>query len=294
MKRTLLISHLLALSLSLAFVPACSSGGGGGASSSSRTGTIEVVATDSPFDPALVQSATIDVVKVRINQDADENADSGWITLFDGGPLTIDLDGLRNGITQTFANGKLPVGTYRQLRIHLSGGELTLKNGNVYSTADGTMQQPSASTSGYKVFLDPPVVVPDGGREQVVLDFDLTKTFVPVPANDPANARSYKLRPNIRGAVMSISGQMSVVVRRDDMGTLVGVPDAMVYLLAPGEADVANAIASSITDATGSAAILGLYPMTYDVVAERDGAMARVDALEVMTGETTTTEIVLP
>ncbi len=296
MKRHRSAARLLIAALSLLFVPACSSGGGGDSpSGSSRTGSIEILATDAPFDATLIERAVVDVVKVRMNKATDENTKSGWITIFDGGPISVDLNGLRNGITQAFANGDLPVGSYSQLRIHLSGGELELKNGNVYSSGDGTLKLPSASTSGYKVFLDPPVEISDGGREQIVLDFALSKTFSPVPANNAETATSFKLHPNIRAAVMSISGKMQVVVRRDDgTGTLVGVPDATVHVLPAGELDLANAIATSITDGTGSATILGLYPTAYDVVAEEGGVQARVDGLDVVTGEATLSEVVLP
>lgn len=283
---------LLASLLPLFFVVACSGGSGGG----SGSGTLEIVATDAPIDPSLVEAAMVDVVKVRIHASSDEDANSGWITLYDGAPVTIGLMALRNGITNLVASGRLEAGTYRQVRLHLSGGYLELTNGNVYSTDDGTLHMPSAMTSaGHKLFLDPPIVIPAGGREQVVLDFDLTKTFQPIPGNDPENANRYNLHPEIRAAVTSISGEIRVTVRQDDgLGNLVGVADAMVYVLPPGETDTANSVASSITDDTGSAAIIALLPDTYDVLAESDGVQGRVDGVVVTIGEATLVDIVLP
>jgi len=271
---------------------ACSNDGGGG----SGMGGIEILATDAPMDPSMVDSARIEVTKIRMHRETEDELDSGWVTIFDGPPVEVELDRLRNGITEVVASGSLEAGSYRQVRIHIGGGTLLLDNGNEYSSDAGNLDFPSAMTSsGYKVFLDPPVEIPAGGVEQVLIDFDLAKTFEPVPANDPENARRYKLHPVVRGAVTSISGEIRATVRRDDgMGTLVGVPDAMVYVLPPGEPDPANAVASSITDATGSAAVLGLLPGTYDVLAREGGTEDRVDGNVVVTGEATQVDLVLP
>jgi hypothetical protein len=285
--------EILALSL-LLVATSCSSGdGGGGSGASGATGTLHVVATDSPFEHALVAAASIDVVKVRIHE--DENAQSGFTTLYDGPPITIQLDQLRNGIMQALTSGVLPVGTYSQIRLHLSSATLELVNGNVYTTADGTLQFTNQSTSGYKITLDPPVDVPDGGVANVLLDIDLTKTFVPVPANDPATASKYILRPNVRAAVLELAGEVRVtVLESDGEGGTVGVPNASVYLLLPGETDVANSVASTATDAVGSAAILGITPGTYDVLAVEGARNDRADAVSVTAGNVTAVELVLP
>ena len=290
------MSTLKLLPIPLLLLAACSSASGGDSTAAARNGSLEILATDGPMDPSLVKHAMVDVTKVRIHAETTNESESGWVTLFDGGPISLDLSLLRNGITQTFAQGDLAPGTYRQLRVHFSGGGLELQNGNMYQTSDGSLTMPSSMTeSGYKIFLDPPVVVPEGGREQIVLDFALTRTFEPVPANDPENAVSYRLHPNIRAAVMSVSGEVRAVVRRDDgTGTLVGVPDVMVHVLLPGETDLANALAISITDDTGSAAVLGLYPQTYDVVAKLGSDTVRVDSVLVSTGEASMIELVLP
>ncbi len=273
----------------LPLVAACSGSAGPG------TGRLDVVATDSPLDPALVERATIEVERIRIHAETEDEDEGGWITLYDGDPVEVGLTALRNGITELLASGELEAGTYRQLRLHLAGGRLELTNGNVYTVADGTLTTPSASTSGYKIFLDPAVEIPAGGVEQVVLDFDLTKMFQPIPGSDPLTASSYKLHPVVRASVTSISGQLRAVVRRDDgSGTLLGVPDALVHVLPPGEPDPANAIATSITDATGSAAVLGLLPGSYDVLAADAGGEDRVDGVAVQTGETSVVELVLP
>jgi hypothetical protein len=282
-------SFLLAAALAC-----CScSGGGGGRAGNSATGTLQIVATDAPFDYSLVASASIDVVKVRIHR--DENGQSDFITLYDGPPITMQLDQLRNGILQTLASGLLEAGTYAQIRLHLSSARLELVNGNVYSTANGTLKFTSHTTSGYKITLDPAVEVPDGGGARVLLDVDLTKTFVPVPASDPAGAREYILRPNVRAAVLGLAGELrTTVLQSDGLGGMIGVESASVYLLQPGETDPANSVASTATDADGSSAILGIPPGSYDVLATEGARSARQDAVSISAGNVTAVELTLP
>ena len=55
-----------------------------------------------------------------------------------------------------------------------------------------------------------------------------------------------------------------------DQGTGEPVDGATVYLLAPGQSDTANALATTGTDVTGGYAFLGVTPGTYDVLAEKD------------------------
>ncbi len=284
-------AHFSLLVLSL--LGACSGGSGsGGSGGTQATGTLELIATDSPLDHSLVQSASIDFVKIRVHRNA--NAQSGFVTVYDGPPFTIQLDALRNGITRGLASGVLEAGTYSQVRLHLSGARLELKNGNVYSTADGTLKLTSQSTSGYKVFLSPPVEVPPNGVATVLLDIDLTKSFVPIPANDPENAREYHLQPVLRAVAMEGTGELRVTVLEDVGGVLVGVADATVYVLPPGEQDPANSVASTATDADGSGAVLALLPGSYDVLATMGTRSDRENAVSISAGAVTSIELVLP
>jgi hypothetical protein len=281
--------------LPLLLLGACSTGSSGG-DDGLGSGTLEVLATDAPFEHKILKTATIEIERIRVHQDAQGESPEGWITIYEGDPIEIQLEKLRNGITRGVAEKALPEGSYRQMRLHLSGGSLELKNGNVYTTDDGSLDMPSAMTSsGYKLFFDPPIEVPEGGREAVLIDFDLMKTFKPVPANNAENAHSYKLHPVLRGAAMSVSGEIRVLVLEDDgNGGTVGVADATVHVLLPGETDPAKSLATTATEADGSAAVIGLFPVTYDVLATKDGREATVTDVVVTTGNVTAIEITLP
>lgn len=274
-----------ALALSL-LLSACS-GGGAGASpaGSGAKGSLRVLATDKPFDHSLVEEARVTVDRVRAHVESD--AQSGFVELYDGAPFEVDLATLRNGVTRLLSSGDLPSGTYTQFRVHLTAGTLRLVNGNEYSTAAGTLKLTSQEKSGYKILLDPGVEVVAGEEETVMLDFDLTKTFKPVPASDPANAQRFMLQPNVRAAVMSRTGNISGTIT----GTAGLLDDAVIYVMSPGEDDPEQSIASTATDATGSAVVLGLPPGTYDLLVVHDNEQRSLYGLSVAAGSETGFEL---
>jgi len=272
----------------LMVLSACNGGGGGGGGS----GTLTIEATDAPFVHGIVDEAWVDVSAIRIHSDAA--ADMGFLTLYSGAPIRLDLLKLRNGVTKQLVTADLPSGSYGQLRLVFSAGYLRLENGNEYSTANGDLHFTSQGTSGQKVFISPPLQVTDGVARTVLLDFDLTKTFHPIPASDPLNANTYSLHPVLRVANLSTAGEIRGTVTGDDgTGQLAAVDKATVYVVSPGEDDVANAIATTATEFDGTYAILGLPPGTYDVLASDGARSARSDGEVVLAGSLTVVDLVL-
>ena len=105
-------------------------------------------------------------------------------------------------------------------------------------------------------------MMPGSGEHQVdiaLVDFDLSKTFKPVPANDPMNANKFKLHPVIRGVNLGNAGEIrGIVTGNDGRGAQVPVAGADVFVLLPGETDRESSIASTLTDRDGNYAVLGL------------------------------------
>ena len=265
----------------------CSDSGGGGG-----VGTISVLATDAPLDHSQVSEATIRVDEIRIH--ADANAQGGFLTLYDGEPIEMNLLELNNGITQELVKADLPAGAYRQLRLHVESATLRLVNDNVYDTEAGTLHLTSQDTSGFKVFIDPPIVVFKALTTELLLDVDLSKTFLPTPSDDPLTATSYSLLPVIRVANLSTSGEIRGVVTTDDgLGGFVPMEAASVYIMPPGELDTLNSVASTATDVDGAYAVLGLAAGTYDVLATKDALEDRVDGAIVSVGNVTVVDLTL-
>lgn len=275
------------------FLLAACGGGGGGAAASGPvpgSGTLVLEATDAPIDPRLIESAILWVDEIRIHREAD--GDSGFVTLYDGNPREVELTTLRNGLTRALASGILESGSYGQLRLHCSDAYLRLKNGREYSTQEDTIRLTSQDTSGFKIFFDPPVVIEEDVQTEVLLDFDVPKTFSPVPGNDIENARFFHLHPLVRTGVVSSSGELrGVVTTMDDSGNLAAAPHAAVYVLPPGETDPIHAVASTLSDANGGAAILAVPPGTYDLLALLGERQGRADGLVVTAGHVTPFEI---
>ena len=280
---------LVSLSISLACLGCGGSGGGGGGGG---IGTIGLVATDAPLDHSQVTEAVIGVDEIRVHPQAD--AQGGFITIYEGAPIEMNLLELHNGLTQELATADVPAAAYRQLRLHVESASLRLVNGNVYDTETGTLHLTSQDTSGFKVFIDPPVVVIAGFSTEVLLDVDLSKTFLPVPSDDPLNATSFNLLPVIRVANLSTSGEIRGVVSTDDgLGGTTPVEAATVYVLPPGETDTANSIASTATDVDGEYAVLGIPGGTYDVLATKGALQGREDGVTVLVGSVTVVDITI-
>lgn len=278
--------------LLLPLVPACS-GGGDTASTTGGMGFLTIEATDKPFDHSLVEEARLRVDLVSIQK--PEGGEGGSLTLYEGKPLAFDLLDLRNGVVRTLvALAPIPAGTYRQMRIHIAGSRLLLTNGNLYTTDDGSLSLESQSKAGFKIFIDPPLTITDQVSYKLLLDFDLTKTFKPVPGDDPENAVKFILHPKIRVANLSESGELAgTVVADDGSGNLSGVELATVYILPEGSTNRDDAVASTGTNSNGSFRVLGILPGVYDLLATADTRSGTTLAQTVALGSQTQVEILI-
>jgi hypothetical protein len=268
-------------------------GGGPGGGGGGTMGTLKLSVTDDPFPLDLVSEAIVHVTEVKLNHEAD--GDSGFISLpVPPGGISIELVALRDGLTADLTSATLPPGSYAQARLVIDSASLTLSNGNVYSTDLGNLELTSGKTSGLKIFIDPPIQIVADQTTSLIFDFDLSKTFHAVPANDPPNAKKFLLMPGIRATDTVNAADLNGHVTMDDgTGQQVGVDTATVYVLPPGETDPANAVASTATIADGSYAFLGLAAGTYDVLAVKDALKGTVAGVVLTAGTSTTVDVVI-
>lgn len=249
--------------------------------------TLEV--TDAPFAHGVVSEARLWVDEIQIR------GPGGFRTLHAGSTIEFDLAGLRNGVTQELVSSSLPVGSYDQVRLVISDAYLRLIDGDEFSTAQDTLHLTSTANSGLKLNITPPLAVQDGVARTLLLDFDLTKTFKAVPGNDPLDANWYQLLPVVKVSNLSQTGELRGAVREDDgTGQLVGLGDATVYVLAPGEDDLALAVQTTASEADGNYVLLGVDPGTYDIVAQFGAREERSDGRVVVAGSVTIVDFVLP
>jgi hypothetical protein len=300
---------------------AAACGGGGG---SSGNGRVKVLVTDKRFDLDLVQEALVHVTKITLSpfdddddegekQDGhdDDDEDDGdhddgdhddgdgghhgdhkEFVLYPGPGIVVSLLDLRDGISAEFATGEIPAGSYRVARLYIDDAKLTLTNGNVYSTADGNLDLTHANKIGLKIFFKPPLEVVAGEEIPILLDFDLSKTFIPVPCDDPLNATLFLVRPGIRATTRVDTGDLNGTITEDDgAGGLKAVDLATVYVLPPGETDLTKAVTTTASVSTGSYAVLGLSPGTYDVLAVKDAKQKSAAGVQVVAGDITIVDL---
>ncbi len=251
---------------------------------------VEIAVTDAPFENWMVEKAVVRIDAVRLHEDA--NGTDNFLTIMEGKELSLDLTKLTNGLTELMVRAAIPPGEYAQARLNITGGYIRLHNGKVFSTEDGTMLLSNFPASGFKVPLAPAVHAHSGVTMRLLLDFDLSKSFRPVPADDPLNANSVLLLPALRCVDVLESGEIRGIVEEDVTGTMTSVEDAFVYVLPPGEADMDNRIATTGTEEDGSFALLGLDPGTYDIVATK-GGVDRRNSITVSKGGVTTVDLEL-
>ncbi|MDH3630649.1 MAG: DUF4382 domain-containing protein [Gammaproteobacteria bacterium] len=117
-----------------------SCGGGNGDSidtSIQGKGTVGILLTDMPADPALFDSINASIVKVEL-LDSDDN---GRVTLYSGAPQVFDLLRLRNEAIPLAFKDDVPAGKYCKIRLILSDLELVLAD-------DGSSYHPNLPGNG--------------------------------------------------------------------------------------------------------------------------------------------------
>lgn len=270
--RTKIFSSLFAV-MTLFFVSCSDDEGNGG--NPQGTGTLSVQMTDAPFPYELIAEANVTVYKVearRVSEDDDDDAltTSPYITLMEE-EIETNLLELTNGLTLQLAEIEVPVGTYDQVRVYVKGINVVLTDGTVYE-----LKVPSGDSSGIKVFIDPGITVVGGLSSDLLLDFDVSRSFVAKGnISTAAEISGFNFKPVIKASNLSTAGTLSGNVSTVEEETQIGLFGAQVSVFA---ADTLNT--TSFTDPDGNYAILGLEAGTYEVVSEFDGFIAS-DTIEV-------------
>ena len=220
------------------------------------SGTLVVKVTDAPFPIDFVESATVTIDKVEVRQ-KDGTEDVSYIVV-SSEPMDFDLLKLRNGITSALPEIDIPIGNYDLVRLYVEDAKIVLKDG----LGEFDLKVPSGDETGIKVFLKPELQIQGGLTAELLLDFDLSKSFVVQGnLNNPNGITGFSFKPVVRAVNNSLAGSISGVIS-DENGVLEGV---MVTVT------LAEESASAITDENGYYEILGLQEGAYSVLAVVDG-----------------------
>lgn len=247
-------------------------------------GTLSIRMTDAPFPSDLVAEANVTINKVEARLEARQKGEtkgSPFIVLSEE-EVTFNLLDLTNGVTASLVDVEVPAGTYDLVRLYVSEASVVLSDSTSYE-----MKVPSGAESGLKLFIDPAIEVAGGLSAELLLDFDVSRSFVAKgDLNSPAGISGFNFTPVIKVANLSTSGRLEGTVTDTLANPLNGVTVA-VYA-----ADTLNT--TTFSGENGGYAVIGLVAGTYDLVVEYEGYNSQtLEGVEVVAGNSTSREIEL-
>ena len=263
------IFSVILIAFSALFI-SCSDGN----DSPSDYGKLSVQLTDAPFPHDLVAEANVTIFKVDARYKADlqldtqaiEDTDTTVETIQDKpfvvlmeNEVQVNLLDLTNGVTQTLVDTDVPVGTYDLIRVYVKGINIVLTNGMTYD-----LDVPSGSQSGIKIFIKPGLTVNGGLTSDLLLDFDVSKSFVAKGSGQDINGFNFK--PVIKACNLSTTGTLMGEITEIIEGDSIGVEGAQVAVIV---ADTVNT--TTFSDSDGGYMIMGLDAVSYTVVVEKEG-----------------------
>lgn len=246
------MKRIITLLLTFTFLGLSCDSSDGGLGPETTTGTISLQLSDDPFPAGLVSEANVTISKIQIR-----GTDS--LTTLSNTPREVNLLELRNGVTASLVNMKIPVGTYNLIRLIISEASVVMKNGTTH-----TLKIPSGAQTGLKVFISPPVQVVGDLTSELLLDFDVSKSFVAQGnLNTPAGIKGFIFKPVIRAQNLSTAGSLTGTVQDTSAQSL---GNAQVWVKQD------SVISFTLSDTTGGKyTLLGLPAGTYTLKATLAG-----------------------
>lgn len=251
-------------------------------------GRINVHLTDSPYPIDLIKSAfvTIDKVEIRQRLESDQGENEDSFIVISEANIEIDLLKLTNGITEQIASVDLEAGTYNQIRLHVVDATIVLTDGTEFD-----LKVPSGESSGLKIKFDPEIQITEGQTSDVLLDFDVSRSFV-VKGNIGSKINGFNFKPVVRGAFLGLAGRVEGNVA-DTLGN--PLENAMVKLWIP-EDESTNIVetddeafeVSSFTSTDGKFKLIGIPSGTYSLSCEIEGYIGdTINNITVTSGQST-------
>lgn len=250
MKKNVLL--ILAAFVFGVFVTACDD-----STSKDATGKLKLQLTDAPFPTDLVAEANVTINKIEIRK-SGESEENPFVLLSEE-VRTFNLLTLSNGVTANLVDLDIPVGSYDLIRLYVDQAEIVLKDGTKYD-----LKVPSGAQTGIKIFIDPAVEVAGGLTAELLLDFNVSKSFVVQGNMDtPAGIKGFIFKPTIKASNMSTAGRLIGTVFDAEQ---VGIEGVEVAIIA---AD--TVYTTSFTGENGEYAVLGIDAGTYNVEYAKEG-----------------------
>ncbi len=219
-------------------------------------GRLVVKLTDDPFNISFVQSATVTIYKIEVRKAGDTLGNPFVVVSED--TLKLDLLQLRNGVTTSLPAIELPQGSYDLVRLYVSEAGLKLKD----QPGDFKVKVPSGKQTGIKIFISPALRVDGGLTSELLLDFDLSKSFV-MRGNlsHSAGVNGFIFKPCIRAVNNSTAGIIEGMVT--DI-LKVKIKNAKLWVKKD------TVLATAYTDTLGHYSFIGVPAGSYSVFATKE------------------------
>jgi len=234
------------------------------------TGRLTVQLTDAPFPYDLISEANVTIFKVDArykgdSMEGDENnkeEGNSFVVLMEE-ERDFNLLNLTNGITETLVDIDVPTGSYDLIRIYVKGVNVVLNDGSNFD-----LKVPSGEQTGIKVFIKPSIVVSGKLSSDLLLDFDVGRSFIPKGnIKNISGINGFNFKPVIKACNMSFAGSVSGLVSTMMDGEIIGLENATVSVFETGSLDPIMAP----TDENGNYTVMGLNAGLYDLMVELDG-----------------------
>jgi len=244
-------------------------------------GRLVIKVTDAPFPISFIESATVRIIKVEIRKVCDSISDGNPFLVVLEDTVTVDLLELRNGMTADLAEIEVPQGNYDLVRLYVDHACLKIKEGDSYN-----VKVPSGDQSGIKIFIKPSLSVRGGLTSELLLDFDLSRSFVMKGnLNKPSGIKGFNFKPVIRAVNNSTAGRIEGMVT-DTLKSK--IKEAMVWVKQD------TVVATTIGDTLGHYALIGLPAGTYSLFAAKENFdTVNLSGIKVVSGNRTIQNIVL-
>jgi hypothetical protein len=221
-------------------------------------GRLVVKVTDAPFPINLIESATVTITKVEIRKAGDCISDGNPFIVVWEGSETFNLLELRNGLVEELLDIEIPQGEYDLVRLYVDEASLKIKDGENFN-----VKVPGGHQTGIKLFISPGLFVDGGLTTELLLDFDLSNSFVMQGNMDsPAGIKGFHFKPVIRAVNNSTAGRLEGFVTDNEKVVIEGAS----IVVKQGDTDITTAI----TGADGKYVIMGLASGAYSVFASKD------------------------
>ena len=242
-------------------------------------GQLIVKFTDDPFPIEQVNQVDLKISKIELRS-KDETEENPFLIIFEQDTIISFID-LRNGITADLPETDIPVGTYDLVRVYVDSASIGLMDGSLHQ-----LKVPSGAQTGIKIFIKPEIQVQGGLTSELLLDFDISKSFT-MQGNSKSKSgiKGFHFKPVIRACNLSTSGRIIGTVS-DASSTLLA--DAQIWL----EQD--SVVATTYTNFDGYYAMLGILAGTYDIYCTKSGYdTVSVPVIEVLPANLTQQDFVL-